>query len=72
MSISNNKKDYRIRVEAIQRKEPDVRRIAKAIIRLSLDTAATDALLADLEAQEAAVRKTRRATKTPSPDEATS
>jgi hypothetical protein len=72
MSRSNNKKDYRIRVEAKQRKKPDVRRIAKAIIRLSLDTAATDALLENLEAQEATLRKTRRATKTASPDEAPS
>ena len=65
MSRSNKKKDYRIRVEAVQRKEPDVRRIAKAIIRLAMDEEVASVMLADLEAQEAAQRKTRRAAQRP-------
>jgi hypothetical protein len=68
--MSRTKKNQiRIRVDGKKRKEPDVRRIAKAIIRLSLDTEAADALLADLEAQEETVRKERRAARHPLPEE---
>ena len=59
---NTNKNEVRIRVVGQRRNEPDVRRIAKAIIRLSLDAdEATDRLL-DLEQEERAIARRRRAT----------
>lgn len=56
-----NRKQVKIRVVGQRRKEPDVRRLAKAIIRLSLDAdTATESLL-DLEAVERARSRTRKA-----------
>jgi len=63
--MSRSKKEVRIRVVGERRREPDVRRIAKTIIRLSLDTESASALLADLEAQEASQRKARRGSRRP-------
>ena len=71
MSKSNsNKKEVRIRVVGQRRNEPDVRRIAKAIIRMSLDSEdATDRLL-DLAADERAIARRRRVDDTPPEDTA--
>lgn len=56
-----HKKELQIRVVGQRRKEPDVRRIAKAIIRLSLDAdEATDRLL-ELDQQQRTVVRRRRA-----------
>lgn len=69
---NNNKKEVRIRVVGQRRNEPDVRRIAKAIIRLSLDAdEATDRLL-DLEHEERAITRRRRATEPEPPEKAAS
>jgi hypothetical protein len=67
-----NTKEVRIRVVGQRRAEPDVRRIAKAIIRLRLDAdEATDRLL-DLEQDERASARRRRATEAESPEKAAS
>ena len=63
--MSRSKKEVRIWVVGERRREPDVRRIAKAIIRLSLDQESASGLLADLEAREAALRKARRGSRRP-------
>ena len=69
---NTNKKEVRIRVVGQRRNEPDVRRIAKAIIRLSLDAdEATDRLL-DLEQEERAIARRRRATEPEQPEKAAS
>ena len=60
-----NKREVRIRVVGQRRKEPDVRRIAKAIIRLSLDADGIEGRLADLDAETVARRKVHRANKQP-------
>ncbi len=63
--MSRSKKEIRIRVVGQRRREPDVRRLAKAIIRLSMDPEVASGLLADLEADEAVQRKVRQAAKRP-------
>ena len=62
--MSRTRREVRIRVVGQQRKEPDARRLAKAIIRLCLDADEVEGRLADLDAGTAARRKQRRAERT--------
>ena len=64
-----NKKDVRIRVVGQRRKEPDVRRIAKAIVRLALDADDATDKFAELEATERTIARRRKANDTTEPPE---
>lgn len=46
------RKEVRVRVAGQRRKEPDVRRLAKAIIRMSLDNDEATEQMLELEHQE--------------------
>lgn len=54
-----NRRERRIRVVGKRRKEPDVRRIAKAIVLLSLDADEADQRFADLESTERDITRRR-------------
>lgn len=56
-----NKQPRRIRVTGKPRKEPDVRRIAKAIIQLSLDAEDANDRFDDLAGTERAIARRRQA-----------
>ncbi len=56
-----SKRERRIRVVGKRRKEPDVRRIAKAIVLLSLDADEADQRFADLADTERAIARRRHA-----------
>ena len=58
-----NRRERKIRVVGQVRKEPDVRRIAKAIIALSLDLDETSDRFDDLIGTEQAIVTRRRATR---------
>ena len=55
-----NKQPRQIRVTGKPRKEPDVRRIAKAIVLLSLDADDTDERFADLADTERTIVRRRK------------
>jgi hypothetical protein len=55
-----NKHKREIRVVGKPRKEPDIRRIAKAIVLLSLDADEADQRFAELAQTEQAISKRRR------------
>jgi hypothetical protein len=65
-----NRKEVRVQIVGARRKEPDVRRIAKAIIRLSLESdEEVNDRLADLAHEERAVARRRRASTVAEPPE---
>lgn len=61
----SKRRDVSVRAEGVRRKEPDVRRLARAIIKLSVDDQELADRLDDLAATEQTVRRRRRSTGDP-------